>query len=125
MFGYERFVAMTSGAEAVDAAVKMARKWGYVSKEIPGGECHVLTATACYHGTTLSTVSLASRRSHRVFPSLWSLGVEDWLMGSSVRSFRSGRRPHEPFWEAGSFRRGWGFEGGFGDRWQYDRGVYG
>lgn len=70
MFGYQKFVAMTSGAEAVDSAVKIARKWGYMSKKIPEGECHILTAAACYHGVTLSTVSLASKKSHCKFPFL-------------------------------------------------------
>lgn len=38
MFGYDKFVAMTSSAEAVDAAVKVARKWGSLSKKIPEGQ---------------------------------------------------------------------------------------
>jgi ornithine--oxo-acid transaminase len=63
LFGYDKFVAMTSGAEAADAAVKIAREWGYISKNIPEGKCHILTAAACYHGVTLSTVSLASKKS--------------------------------------------------------------
>jgi ornithine--oxo-acid transaminase len=64
LFGYDKFVALTSGAEAVDAAVKIARKWGYVLKKIPAGQCHILTAALCYHGVTLSTVSLASKKNH-------------------------------------------------------------
>ncbi len=64
MFGYEKFVALTSGGEAADAAVKIARKWGYMSKKIPDGKCHILTAAACYHGVTISTVSLASKKSN-------------------------------------------------------------
>jgi acetylornithine/succinyldiaminopimelate/putrescine aminotransferase len=35
MFGYDKFIALTSGGEAVDAAVKIARKWGYISKKNP------------------------------------------------------------------------------------------
>jgi ornithine--oxo-acid transaminase len=54
---------MTSGAEAADAAIKIARKWGYMVKKIPEGKAHILTAAACYHGVTISTVSLASRKS--------------------------------------------------------------
>lgn len=56
---------MTSGAEAVDAAVKIVRKWGYMVKKIEDGKCHILTAVSCYHGVTLSTASLASKKSHR------------------------------------------------------------
>lgn len=65
LFGYDRFVAVTSGAEAADAAVKIAREWGYMTKKIPEGQCHILTAAACYHGVTLSTQSLASKKTHR------------------------------------------------------------
>ncbi|KAK2608034.1 hypothetical protein N8I77_006671 [Diaporthe amygdali] len=60
LFGYDKFVALTSGAEAADAAVKIARKWGYVQKGIPAGEAWVLTAGRCYHGVTLSTVAMRS-----------------------------------------------------------------
>ncbi|KAH8657936.1 pyridoxal phosphate-dependent transferase [Xylariales sp. PMI_506] len=60
LFGYDRFVGLTSGGEAADAAVKIARKWGYLKKGIPEGQCYVLTASACYHGVTLSTVSMRS-----------------------------------------------------------------
>lgn len=64
---------MTSGSEAVDAAVKIARKRAYVVKGIRDGSCHILTATACYHGVSLSTTSLANKRPIRkghnvVFP---------------------------------------------------------
>lgn len=65
LFGYDKFVALTSGGEAADPAVKIARKWGYMTKRIPDGECHILTAAACYHGVTISTTSLASKKNHR------------------------------------------------------------
>ncbi|PVH83616.1 ornithine aminotransferase [Cadophora sp. DSE1049] len=68
MFGYDKFVALTSGGEAADAAVKIARKWGYLSKKIPDGKCHILTAASCYHGVTISTVSLASKKSNYFGP---------------------------------------------------------
>jgi hypothetical protein len=38
LFGYDKFVALTSGGEAADAAVKIARKWGYMAKKIPHGQ---------------------------------------------------------------------------------------
>ncbi|KAI1628896.1 pyridoxal phosphate-dependent transferase [Exophiala viscosa] len=63
VFGYDKFVGMTSGAEAVDAAVKIARKWAFFVKGIRDGSAHILTAAACYHGVTLSTVSLASKKA--------------------------------------------------------------
>ncbi|RMJ17092.1 hypothetical protein CDV36_003251 [Fusarium kuroshium] len=63
MFNYDRFVALTSGGEAVDAAMKMARKWGYLVKGIPMGKCCILSASRCYHGVGLSNLSLFSFKS--------------------------------------------------------------
>jgi len=63
VFGYDKFLGMTSGGEAVDAAVKIARKWAALKKGVEAGKTHVLTAAACYHGVTLSTASMTSRRA--------------------------------------------------------------
>ncbi|KAL6399601.1 ornithine-oxo-acid transaminase [Ilyonectria robusta] len=65
MFNYDRFVALTSGGEAVDAAMKMARKWGYLVKGIPMGKCCILSASRCYHGVGISNLSLFSFKSSR------------------------------------------------------------
>lgn len=48
---------MNSGSEAIDLAVKIARKWGYQVKGIRPGAAHILTATANYHGRTLAQLS--------------------------------------------------------------------
>lgn len=63
VFGYDKFVALTSGGEAADGAVKIARKWGQLVKGIPQDQSFVLSTTSCYHGLGLSTLSLFSRRS--------------------------------------------------------------
>jgi acetylornithine/succinyldiaminopimelate/putrescine aminotransferase len=94
MFGYDKFVAMTSGAEAADSAVKIARKWGYMTKKIPEGECHILTASKNYHGATLSTQSLASKKSNgkilhdsRLNKFLSLTSASFWTMGPSSRTY--------------------------------------
>ena len=46
---------MNTGAEAVETAVKVARKWGYKSKGIPPNEAIVLSVTENFHGRTVST----------------------------------------------------------------------
>ncbi|POS75666.1 hypothetical protein DHEL01_v205935, partial [Diaporthe helianthi] len=76
LFGYDKFVALTSGAEATDAAVKIARKWGYLQKQIPEGKAWVLTAGRCYHGVTLSTVAMRSehQKSHVYGPFMPKVG---------------------------------------------------
>ncbi|KAH8885268.1 PLP-dependent transferase [Thozetella sp. PMI_491] len=74
MFNYDRFVALTSGGEAADAALKIARKWGHLVKKIPPGKCHVLSTSTCYHGVGLSTLSLFSYRSSLFQPFLPNTG---------------------------------------------------
>ena len=61
IFGSNKFVVLTSGAEAVDTALKIAQKWGYMSKITLEGECYT---AACYYGFTLLTVLLASKKSY-------------------------------------------------------------
>jgi ornithine--oxo-acid transaminase len=51
---------MCSGSEAVDSAVKIARKWAYVKKGIPTDEAWILTTDRCYHGVTLATMPLSN-----------------------------------------------------------------
>lgn len=46
---------MNTGAEAVETAVKIARKWGYKTKGIPQDEALVLSVTENFHGRTVST----------------------------------------------------------------------
>ncbi|KIW46406.1 ornithine-oxo-acid transaminase [Exophiala oligosperma] len=75
MFGYDRFVCLTSGGEAADAALKIARKWGHLVKGIPLGECHILSTASCYHGVGLGTLSTASRKSSLFQPYLPNTGA--------------------------------------------------
>lgn len=51
---------MLSGSEAVESAVKIARKWAYTKKGISEGEAWILTTDQCYHGLTLATMPLAT-----------------------------------------------------------------
>ena len=59
-FGYEMVLPMNTGAEAVETAIKLARKWGYVKKGSPEGEAIVLSATENFHGRTLAIVSMST-----------------------------------------------------------------
>ena len=51
--GYEMSLPMNSGAEAVETAVKAARKWGYKVKGIPQNEAIVLSVADNFHGRTV------------------------------------------------------------------------
>lgn len=58
--GYEMSLPMNSGAEAVETALKVARKWGYDVKKIPHYEAEIIVADGNFHGRTISIVSFSS-----------------------------------------------------------------
>ena len=53
MFDYDMVLPMNTGAEAVETAVKIARKWGYKTKGIPEDEAIVFSASDNFHGRTV------------------------------------------------------------------------
>lgn len=59
-FGYDKVLPMNSGAEAVETAVKIARKWAYDVKGIPAGEAKIITAQENFHGRTTTIVSFST-----------------------------------------------------------------
>ena len=58
--GTEMFLPMNTGAEAVETAVKAARKWGYEVKGVPAGEATIVVAEGAFHGRTTTMVSTSS-----------------------------------------------------------------
>jgi len=63
--GYEMSLPMNSGAEAVETALKVARKWGYVSKGIPRHQAEIIIAEGNFHGRTISIISFSSEPFYR------------------------------------------------------------
>jgi ornithine--oxo-acid transaminase len=59
-FGYEMVLPMNTGAEAVETAIKLARKWGYTHKNIPKDQAIVLACTQNFHGRTITIVSMST-----------------------------------------------------------------
>jgi len=59
-FGYEKMLPMNSGAEAVETALKLSRRWGYVEKGIPENEALIIGCEGNFHGRTISIVSLST-----------------------------------------------------------------
>ncbi|KAJ8681934.1 hypothetical protein QAD02_017726 [Eretmocerus hayati] len=55
--GYDRFLPMNTGVEAGDTALKIARRWGYKSKNIPDNEAVVVFAEGNYWGRSLAALS--------------------------------------------------------------------
>ena len=63
--GYERALPMNSGAEAVETALKLARKWGYKIKGIPDGKAEIITAAGNFHGRTTTIVGFSTEPQYR------------------------------------------------------------
>lgn len=53
-FGFDMVLPMNTGAEAVETAVKLARKWGYKVKGIPKDKAIVISVAENFHGRTVS-----------------------------------------------------------------------
>lgn len=60
MTGYGMSIPMNSGAEAVETALKLARKWGYVVKGIERHKAEIIVANGNFHGRTISIISFSS-----------------------------------------------------------------
>jgi ornithine--oxo-acid transaminase len=63
--GYEMALPMNSGAEAVETALKAARKWGAVVKGIPAEQAEIVVATNNFHGRTIAIVGFSSDEQYR------------------------------------------------------------
>ena len=63
--GYEMALPMNSGAEAVETALKAARKWGEVVKGIPAGKAEIIVAANNFHGRTIAIVGFSSEGQYR------------------------------------------------------------
>lgn len=60
MTGYQMSLPMNSGAEAVETALKVGRKWGYAVKGIPKYEAEIIVAAGNFHGRTITIISFSS-----------------------------------------------------------------
>jgi ornithine--oxo-acid transaminase len=59
-FDFDMVLPMNTGAEAVETAIKIARKWGYKSKGIPLNEAIVISVAENFHGRTFSAISMST-----------------------------------------------------------------
>lgn len=60
MTGYDKFLPMNTGAEAVETAIKTARKWAYMNKNLPENSAEIIVATDNFHGRTTTIVSFST-----------------------------------------------------------------
>ncbi len=63
--GKDKVLLMNSGAEAVETALKAARKWGYKIKGAPGGKAEIVCFRNNFHGRTITIVGFSSEEQYR------------------------------------------------------------
>jgi ornithine--oxo-acid transaminase len=63
--GFDRFLPMNSGAEAVETAIKLARKWGQTVKGVPADQAEILVFDNNFHGRTTTIVGFSSSEQYR------------------------------------------------------------
>ena len=63
--GYEMALPMNSGAEAVETAIKLARKWAYQVKGVPRHHAEIITCENNFHGRTISIISFSTEPLYR------------------------------------------------------------
>ena len=63
--GFDMALPMNSGAEAVETAIKAARKWGYKLKGIPDGRAEIIVCSDNFHGRTVTTISFSTDEQYR------------------------------------------------------------
>ncbi len=63
--GFERVLPMNSGAEAVETAIKAARKWGYTVKGVKPDEAEIIVFNNNFHGRTITIISFSSEDQYK------------------------------------------------------------
>lgn len=65
MTGYGMSLPMNSGAEAVETAIKLARKWAYTVKGVPRHQAEIIVCEGNFHGRTTTTISFSTEPLYR------------------------------------------------------------
>ena len=63
--GYEMVLPMNTGAEAVETAIKAARKWGYTIKGVPENQAEIIVCEGNFHGRTTTIISFSSEPQYK------------------------------------------------------------
>ncbi|MFZ0546085.1 MAG: ornithine--oxo-acid transaminase, partial [Candidatus Promineifilaceae bacterium] len=65
MTGYEMALPMNTGAEAVETAIKVARKWGYQVKKVADNQAEIIVCKGNFHGRTTTIVGFSSEEYYK------------------------------------------------------------
>jgi ornithine--oxo-acid transaminase len=63
--GFDKFLPMNTGAEAVETALKTARKWAWQVKGLPDGQAEIIAFANNFHGRTITIVSFSTEEAYR------------------------------------------------------------
>lgn len=63
--GFDRMLPMNTGAEAVETALKAARKWAYKIKGVPEGKAEIISCAGNFHGRTIAAIGMSSEPQYR------------------------------------------------------------
>ena len=64
-FGFDKVLPMNSGAEAVETAIKLARKWGYEKKGVAENQAKIVVCESNFHGRTVNIISFSTDNDSR------------------------------------------------------------
>jgi len=65
MMGFDRAAPMNTGAEAVEVAIKAARKWAYTLKAVPENEAQIISCQGNFHGRTIAVIGMSSEPQYK------------------------------------------------------------
>ena len=86
--GFDQALPMNTGAEAVETAIKAARRWGHQVRGIPDGSAEILVARQNFHGRTTTVISASSEPSYRAGFGPLTPGF-DWFDFGDIASVRA------------------------------------
>lgn len=91
--GKERILPMNTGAEAVETAIKMARKWAYEVKGVPDNQAEIIVASGNFHGRTSTITSFSTEEEYKRHFGPYTPGFRVVEYGN-LQSFEAAITPH-------------------------------
>ena len=88
--GYEMVLPMNSGAEAVETAIKTARKWAYQKKGVPQDGAEIIACSNNFHGRTIAVISFSTETLYRKDFGPFSPGLKTPRMSVEERTAEIG-----------------------------------
>ena len=92
--GMDLVLPMNSGAEAVESAIKVSRKWGYQVKGVPDGQATIVVADGNFHGRTTTIISFSTDPEARADFGPYTPGFRIVPYGDADALARRDRRDH-------------------------------